>query len=90
MAGEVPAVSERNPERDEETGRFSDHYPDGAFLTVIRERDLPTTTEIADAVGCDRRTAYVRLKELQDRGVVTSRKVGTTLVWMPAEEEVDA
>jgi len=88
MAGDVSAVSERNPERDEETGRFSDHYPDEEFLTAIHECDLPTTTEVADGVGCNRRTAYVRLTELEDREDVTSRKVGTALVWA-LEEDTD-
>jgi len=89
MAVDPPNVSERNPERDEDTGRFGHHYPDEAFLAAVRERDLPTTTEVADDVGCDRRTAYVRLTELKDGGVVRSRKVGTALVWM-LEKDTDA
>lgn len=89
MASELAIVSERNPERDENTGRFSDHYPDEDFLAAVREADLPTTTEVADAVSCNRRTAYVRLQELEDRGVVESRKIGRTLVWKTTEDETD-
>lgn len=83
------AVSERNPERDDDTGQFSDHYPDEEFLTVVREADLPTTTEVAEAVGCDRRTAYVRLNELEECGTVSSRKIGRTLVWKIADGDTN-
>ena len=73
-------------DRDEETGKYTDKYPDAAFLDTIRDHDgLPTTPSIAEAVGCNRRTAYNRLTELEERGDVVSQEAGRTLVWMLAE-----
>nr|WP_246084444.1 HTH domain-containing protein [Salinadaptatus halalkaliphilus] len=39
------------------------------------------TSEIAETVGCTRRTAYTRLQTLESEGQVTSRKVGNSLLW---------
>lgn len=55
-------------------------------LTVFDERPTPfeplTTPEIADALGCERRTAYKQLDTLVDRGEVETKKVGASArVW---------
>jgi hypothetical protein len=44
-----------------------------------------TAPEIADAVNCSRRTALDRLHELEERGRVTSKKVGgrSRVWWVP-------
>nr|WP_284011077.1 HTH domain-containing protein [Halomicroarcula sp. YJ-61-S] len=39
------------------------------------------TSEIAEEVGCTRRTAYTRLQSLEADNRVSSRKVGNSLVW---------
>ena len=78
-------VSEKNPERDESSGKFSENYATETFLDVIRAHELPTTGDVADAVGCNRRTAYVRLNKLQDADKVSSQEVGNALVWSVAE-----
>jgi len=39
------------------------------------------TSEVADKVGCTHRTAYTRLKSIEKRGDIQSRKVGNSLVW---------
>lgn len=72
-----------NDERNKESGRFTQGYPDTDFLRAIDELDLPTTTEIAESVGCDRRTAHLRLTEsLQDQELVDVKKeVGGAYVW---------
>jgi predicted transcriptional regulator len=79
------------PERDrnEETGQFVETFPRDRFLTAIQRLDLPTTTEVAEAVGCDRRTAYVKLRSLVDDNQASSRKVGQTLVWSPTSDASD-
>jgi hypothetical protein len=56
------------------------------ILDVFRDRtddsEPLTAPEIADAVNCSRRTALDRLHELEERGSVTSKKVGgRSLVW---------
>lgn len=74
-------------ERDDESGQFTPSFTDEEFLDVVRERDLPTTSEIADAVGCKYRTAYDRLNQLADEGVLEKREVGNSLVWLVDGEE---
>jgi DNA-binding Lrp family transcriptional regulator len=39
------------------------------------------TGEIADHVGCAHDTAYKRLQELEKEGIISSRKMGNTLLW---------
>lgn len=74
-------------ERDEDSGQFTPTFTDEEFLSAVESSDLPTTSEVADVVGCKYRTAYARLGELEDEGAVTSRKVGNSLVWMLAEDD---
>jgi len=69
-------------DREEDSGKYTTSYPDSDFIHAIRELDgLGGTSEIADTVGCTRRTAYTRLKNLEDQGQVSSRKVGNSMVW---------
>jgi len=69
-------------ERDDETGQYTDEYPEEDFLNAIREADqMLGTGEIAASVGCAHDTAYKRLQELEDNGVLGSQKVGNTIVW---------
>lgn len=46
---------------------------------------METTTEGAQAVGCVRQNADYRLRQLQDEGRVSNKKVGASLVWMLSE-----
>ena len=55
--------------------------PDEEFVDSVGAHDFPTTTEIADDVGCKYRTAYERLNRLADEGRVARRKIGSSLVW---------
>jgi CRP-like cAMP-binding protein len=68
-------------DRDEATGRFTEEYPPKEFLNALAELGQTGTTDISDYVGCDRRTAYLRLKSLEEDGEVTSEKVGNSLLW---------
>ncbi|WP_101297847.1 bacterio-opsin activator domain-containing protein [Halegenticoccus soli] len=58
-------------------------------LSVFAETEDPfaplTTTEVADALGCSRRTAYNRLERLVDRGELATKKVGARgrVWWRP-------
>jgi len=70
-------------ERDDETGRYTGEYPREDFLNAIKDSDqLLGTGEIADVVGCAHDTAYKRLQYLENEGVITSQKVGNTLLWL--------
>ncbi|DAC85259.1 hypothetical protein [Natrinema versiforme] len=69
--------------RDDESGRFTPDFSDDDFLEAIEGG--ATTSEASDAVGCQYRTAYARLNDLEDEGRVTSRKIGNTLLWEATE-----
>lgn len=76
------------PGRDEETGRFTGQYSANDFLNAISaEGGVAGTGEIADLVGCAHDTAYKRLQELEQSGLVNSRKVGNTLLWATTDTE---
>ena len=69
-------------DRDEESGKYSTSYPDSDFLDAIQQHNgMAGTAEIAENVGCTRRTAYTRLNSLESDGQVSSRKVGNSLIW---------
>ncbi len=73
-------------ERDENTGKFTEEYPLSEFTNVLEENGPAGTTEIADIIGCDRRTAYLKLQSLEDEGEVENRKVGNALLWSLVEK----
>jgi len=50
-------------------------------LEAIENRDGASTSEVADEIGSSRRLALRRLRELEDGGQVTSRKIGNTYLW---------
>ncbi|WP_323677580.1 transcriptional regulator [Halorubellus sp. PRR65] len=68
-------------ERDANTGQYNEQYPRKAFLTAITTTDPPTTSNIADAVGCSYDLAYRRLTNLADTDHVTNTDVGGTYLW---------
>ena len=68
-------------DRDQESGKFTEEYPPQEFLEAIAELGPSGTTDISDYVGCDRRTAYLKLKSLEEEGKITSREVGKALLW---------
>jgi predicted ArsR family transcriptional regulator len=69
-------------DRDDNSGRFSEEYPREDFIRALEELGASGTTDIADHVGCDRRTAYLKLQVLEEEGDVESEKVGNALLWM--------
>jgi DNA-binding MarR family transcriptional regulator len=69
-------------DREKESGKYTTSYPDSSFLRAIEELGgMAGTSEIAEEVGCTRRTAYTRLNSLEENNQVNSRKVGNSLVW---------
>ena len=70
-------------ERDESSGKYTTEYSDEEFVDAIEEcGGTASTTEVAELIGCDRRTAYLRLKELEEETQISSRKVGNSLLWI--------
>lgn len=74
-------------ERDDRSGRFTPTVSDDEIVAAVREGDLPGTADIADAVGKEYRGTYDRLKRMERDGLVTSRKIGGSLVWFAAEDD---
>ena len=73
-------------DRNEKSGRYTDTYSAEAMLDAIQEvGGLAGTSEVAEAVGCARDTAYKKLKKMEEEGQVGSRKVGGSLVWQMSE-----
>jgi len=70
-------------DRDDDSGMYTDAYSDDDFITAIAAEDgVAGTGEIADRVGCSRRQALNRLKELESNGDVSSKKAGRSLIWL--------
>ena len=72
-------------DRDEKSGKFTEEYPPQDFLEAIDELGSSGTTDISNYVGCDRRTAYLKLKSLEEEGRIRSQNVGNSLLWELAE-----
>ncbi len=60
-------------------------YEDSEFRDAVSELEPASTSEVADAVGCPRRTADYRLKQLRDEGAVESKMAGNSLIWFLSE-----
>ena len=68
------------------TGRYSRSVDDTDVVTAVRAHDPAATSEIAGEVGISRQGADRRLRDLRDRGEVSSKKIGASLVWfMPRD-----
>jgi hypothetical protein len=80
-----------NPSRDDESGQYTTVYEDADFIGAIRDRGgAASTRQIADAVGCDKDTAYRRLRTLRDdQGVLDSEDIGNTMLWSLEGGETD-
>lgn len=72
-------------DRDERSGKFTEEYPSQDFLNALAELGPSGTTDISDYIGCDRRTAYLKLKSLEEEGKVRSEKIGSSLLWEQTE-----
>ena len=72
--------------RDTQTGEYNETYPLQKFIDALEELDEEVGTKAVEhAVGCEYRTALAKLKELEDRYVVTTSRVGNAYLWSLAE-----
>ena len=81
-SGEIPY-----DQRDTESGKFTQKYTDEVFIEGVATLGGDGTQNIADEVDCDYDITYKRLRELEDDGVVTSRKIGNTRFWELPDDE---
>jgi predicted ArsR family transcriptional regulator len=82
---ETDVSSMPGADRDDDSGQYTEKYPRQEFLDGVAGIEMAGTQDIADAVGCSYETAYKKLRALEDEGVVESRKVANSRVWMLAE-----
>lgn len=68
-------------EREEENGPSTPERSDEVFIDAVSGAGGATTEEVADRVGCDRRTARDRLDELEEAGQVEKREIENSLFW---------
>jgi Mn-dependent DtxR family transcriptional regulator len=81
MMAQQPPVT-HGKDRDEESGRYTDTYTEDDLLEAIRDLGgMAGTSDVAGHVGCARDTAYKKLKQMEEDGTVSSRKVGGALLW---------
>ena len=74
--------------RDENTGRYTGQYSTDDFLNAINaEGGMAGTGKIAEHVGCAHDTAYKRLQNMEEAGLISSRKVGNALLWEKVDPE---
>lgn len=77
------------PQRDSASGQYMTEYDPDTFVEAISELGgSASTTEVADEVGCDRRTAHLRLTGLADRDVISGRRVGRAFLWNVSEDGI--
>lgn len=69
------------PERDVDSGRFTEQYPREAFFEAVAGIENATTKNVADEVGCSYDLAYRRLTTLADDGEITRIEIGSSFVW---------
>ena len=81
-------VSAMPVDRDDETGQFSRRYSGEETIAAIEDRGgSASTSEVADVIGCSRRLALMRLRELESGGRVSAREVGNTYLWTHLGDE---
>lgn len=75
-------------DRDDESGRYKKSYTTEMVLEAIDEHGgAASTSDVAETIGSSRRLALRRLRELEERNVVSARGVGNTYLWERSEGE---
>jgi hypothetical protein len=70
------------PARNEASGQYSETYPIDAFIRALEHLDGDVGTKaVENAVGCEYRTAIAKLHELEEQGVISSRRIGNAYLW---------
>lgn len=79
------------PARNQETGQYTETYPLDEFLRVLHRTDNELgTKDVQQQIECEYRTAIAKLNELEEKGKITSRKVGNAYLWkLDESEDVD-
>lgn len=68
-------------DRDKETGKFNEKYPDEEFIDAVESLEFPSTSAVADYVGCSYTLAYHRLNTLVEQDILNKVEVGNSFAW---------
>lgn len=82
----MPAKSNTMTDDGDRPQKYQTGIDDEEYIQALQSIGPSTTPEVADEVGVPDRTALYRLKQLEEDDVVTSRKVGTALLWQLSDE----
>jgi len=75
--------------RRDERGRFAAKHSEEDVLTAVRNHEPAGTTEVAEELGIKRPSADYRLRQLEEEGKVSSKKIGNSLAWSIDLEATD-
>lgn len=70
----------------DDRGRFTAKHTDEDVLAAVQEHEPAATMEVADELGIERPSADYRLRQLEEQGRATSKKIGNSLAWSLAQE----
>jgi GTP-sensing pleiotropic transcriptional regulator CodY len=74
---------ERNPNRDAESGKYQTGFEPADALDALEALGgMATTSEVGEEMGCARRTAYNKLRPLDEDGTISSRDAGGSRLWI--------
>jgi DNA-binding transcriptional MerR regulator len=67
-------------DRDQDSGKYTEVYPKSDFIDLLSDTRL-STSEVADHLDCHRTTAFDKLRQYEQEGLLKSTSVGNTLLW---------
>lgn len=62
-------------------------HSDEEYINAVHKHEPAATKEVAETVGVARQSADYRLRQLDDDGLVNSKKIGNSLAWTVAADE---
>jgi hypothetical protein len=68
-------------ENRDESGKYSETYPDSAFLGAVSGLPVASTQNVAEEVGCSYDLAYRRLGDLFEECNLEREEVGNSFVY---------
>lgn len=70
--------------RDDESGKYTKEYEDEEFIQAVERLDMPSTSQVAEEVGCSYTLSYHRLNELKDNNELRRLEIGNSFAWIIA------
>lgn len=62
-------------------GRYNPKHSDEEILEAVEKHEPAGTQEVADEIGIARQSADYRLRQLEESGKVSKKKIGRSLAW---------